>query len=401
MRRKLHHDVCAAVVSDLLYDARVWKEVRSLAAVGYNVRLLGCRFDVAQISRRREGRIDVLEIPFGSRSAKKSAVRRFGAVLRLWLGILRTRARVYHAHNVHVGPPAWLSSRLRRATLIYDAHEIYGRGSNAPDLRGRVLARTGAAAERFMVRHSDVVFTTNESRANVLKERYGVPRVEVLANVPSRTETVVPLDPGYPAGRRILLYQGWISPHGRAFRETVQALALLDDVDFVILGFGYESSRDVIRGWATDEHVQDRVHFLPPRRFDELVQTAAAATVGLVPIKALNLNSYLGDTNKIHEYLMAGLPIAASDLPEIRRVANDGDPPVGELFEPSLPRSIAAAVRRILDDPVKYQARKREARRLALERFNWQIEERCLLDVYEGIAPRVPMRDRLRGATSS
>jgi len=110
-------------------------------------------------------------------------------------------------------------------------------------------------------------------------------------------------------------------------------------------------------------------------------------------VKADNLSNFLGDTNKLFEYLMAGLPVAASDLPEIRAVATQGDPPVGELFDPNSPASIAEAVTRILADPAEYELRRREARRLALERFNWNLEERRLLDLYEQVLPPGAERD--------
>lgn len=383
------YDVCAATVSDLPFDARVWKEARSLAADGLNLALLGCRYDVARVQRRAEGSIDVLEIPFGFRNEPKSFRRRAFVVLRLWAEIVRTPARAYHSHDVHVGPPTWLASRLRRATLVFDAHEIHWHSNEGKSVRARALAALSALLERFMVRHSDIVITTNESRADVLRRQYSVAAVHVLANVPGRVDTVEPLDPGYPPGVPVLLYQGWISPNARSFREIVQALRLLDGVHFVVIGFGHESKKEVVRGWAAEEGVAERVHFLPPRPFEELVRTAAAATVGIVPIKAVDVNTYLGDTNKLHEYLMAGLPVAASDLPEIRRVARDGDPPVGELFDPTSSASIAAAVGRILADPAEYQARRREARRLALERFNWQIEEPRLLSLYGSVGERV------------
>jgi len=125
-----------------------------------------------------------------------------------------------------------------------------------------------------------------------------------------------------------------------------------------------------------------RVHLLPPRPFDELVRTAAAATVGLVPVRNRSTSDYLGDTNKLFEYLMGGLPVVASDLPEIRRVVTAGRPAVGELFDPSSPASIAAAVRQVLADPDLYARRRVEARRLALELFNWKVEEQRLLDLY-------------------
>ena len=82
---------------------------------------------------------------------------------------------------------------------------------------------------------------------------------------------------------------------------------------------------------------------------------------------------------------MAGLPVVASDLPEIRRVIASGTPAPGELFDASSPRSIARAITRVLADPHEYEARRREARRLALEHFNWGVHERRLLDLYAAL----------------
>jgi glycosyltransferase involved in cell wall biosynthesis len=377
--RRKRYDVCAAVVSDLRYDARVWKEARSLAAAGYSVALLGCAYELDGITSRREHGVDVTEIPLG-----RQPVEKLVTLARLWVAILRTPARVYHAHNIHTGIPAWVASRLRRAALVYDAHELYGEPLG-PGPGPRAFARASAAFERFMVRASSAVITTNPSRARVLEQRHGRQGVQVLQNVPPRVEELDPLDPGYPAGRSVLLYQGGIYAHSRAFRETVQAIALLDDVHFVLIGFGRPGDLEAVRGWAAEAGVADRVHLLPARPFDELVRTAAAATVGLVPVKGDNLNNKLGDTNKLFEYLMAGLPVVASDLPEIKRVAGDGDPPVGEVFDPGSAESIAAAIRRVLGDGDGYEARRREARRLALDRYNWEIEERRLLDVYKSV----------------
>ena len=377
------YDVCASVVSDLPFDARVWKEARSLARDGRSVALLGCAYGRDDLRRRTEDGVDVLEIPFGWRDRPKSTVRRVRTLLRLWWENLRTPARAYHAHNVHVAIPAWIAARLRRARLVYDAHELYGEPDD-DSRKAKLLARGSAALEAFMVKRSDAVISTNPSRADVLREKHGRDDITVVQNVPQLQETVTAIDPGYPAGRDVLLYQGWITAESRAFRETVLALRELPSVDFVILGFGHESSREQIAEWAREAGLEERVHFLPPRPFDELVSTAAAATVGLVPIRGdWGINQYLGDTNKMHEYLMAGLPCVASDLPEIRRVIESGDPPVGELFDPNDPESIARAVRGVLDDRELYETRRREAVRLSRERFNWTVEERGLLGVYD------------------
>jgi glycosyltransferase involved in cell wall biosynthesis len=375
-----------AVVSDLTFDARVWKEARSLANAGYGVRLIGCHYGSPKTSNRRDESIDVFEVSLGSRSGRISVFGRARSLLRLWLEVLHTRARVYHAHNIHVGPAMWLAASIRGAALIYDGHELYGTDAGKR-IGDRVAARLAWQLERFLVRRSDSVITTNPSRADHLKLRHGDRPVEVLANVPKRVDKLAPLDPGYPQGPAILLYQGGVYSNNRAFAQTIDALKLLTGVDLVITGFGRERNLQLIRQWAEQAGVSDRVHLLPPRPFEDLAHTAAAATIGLVPLSPKTLNSYLGDTNKLFEYLMGGIPVAASDLPEIRRVVTSGDPPVGELFDPDSAESIAEAVSKLLADPELYERRRREARRLALELFNWEIEERRLLAIYRRLEP--------------
>jgi glycosyltransferase involved in cell wall biosynthesis len=370
-------------VSDLTFDARVWKEARSLANVGYRVRLIGCKYELPKPQRRWEGAIEVVEIPLGTRRGRVSVIGRGVTLLRLWLAVIRTRAHAYHAHNIHLGPAAWIASRLRGASLFYDAHELYGEASGHT-ATAPIAVSIMRAVEGFLVRRSDAVFTTNISRAEHLRERYGRADIAVLGNVPLRVDRVVPLDPGYPRGGPVVLYQGGIYARSRAFHETLEALVELDGVQFVIIGFGRESDLELVTGWAAECGVSARVHLLPPRPFEELVRTAVGASIGLVPVKPDSTSNLLGDTNKLFEYLMAGLPVAASDIPEIRRVVSQGNPPVGELFDPTSPASIANAIRRVLSDPA-YERRREEARRLALERYNWEIEEPRLIGAYRSV----------------
>jgi glycosyltransferase involved in cell wall biosynthesis len=386
---KARYDVCAAVVSDLRFDARVWKEVRSLAEAGYRVRLVGCHYD-EEDQAHPDTNIDVFTVSLGKRSGRVSRLRRAGTLLRLWKEILATRAAVYHAHNVHVGPAAWMASRLRRVALVYDAHELYGEtvSDSMAERGGAFLERH---LERFLARRSDAIITTNRFRADRLRERHGALRIEVLANVPAIVQRVEPLDPGYPAGSKVLLYQGGIYAKHRAFEQTIQALAHLEGLHFVIVGFGREAELQRITSWAQQYAVAERVHLLPPRPFEELVHTAAAASVGLVPIMPHRDNDVLADTNKLFEYLMAGLPVVASDLPEMQRVLFSGEVPVGELFDPRSPESIAQAIRRVISDENLYEQRRKEARRLALTQFNWNLEERKLLTLYKQfLTPPLP-----------
>ena len=143
--RRPRYDVCAAVVSDLAFDARVWKEARSLAQAGYRVALIGCRYDLPAPAWRRDGDIDVFEVSLGTRKGV-SILGRIRTLLRLSFEILRTRARSYHAHNIHVGPAALLASRLTRL------HQKSCRASNIA--LGQFQARQKDLAKNEAVNHA-------------------------------------------------------------------------------------------------------------------------------------------------------------------------------------------------------------------------------------------------------
>lgn len=374
------YDSCAAVVGHLPFDARVWKEVQSLSGAGYSVKLIGNRYDLDQSLRYSQDGVEVVEFPFGPRSGEVSNLTRARSVLKIWLEILRTDAKVFHAHNVHTVPPMLLASRLRRSKLVYDGHELYGE-PGSQSIKSRAMARVMRAIERLAVRRADAVITTNQSRIEVLSSRHGRVGIFCLPNVPRRVDSIEPIDPGFPPGVPVLLYQGGIYAEARAFRETIEALPMVPEVHLVIVGFGRDRDLELIDQWAVESGVGDRVHRLGPRPFDELVHTAASATVGLVPLKPISLNSYLGDTNKLHEYLMAGVPVVASEFPEVESVVREGEPEVGETFDPQDSASIARAIRAVVDDP-DYAGRRKEARRIALKHHNWEVAETLLIGLY-------------------
>ena len=57
----------------------------------------------------------------------------------------------------------------------------------------------------------------------------------------------------------------------------------------------------------------------------------------------MSLNNYLSLPNKIFEYIAAGLPVVASDFPDMAELVSDYD--VGETCDPESPADIARAIR--------------------------------------------------------
>ena len=113
---------------------------------------------------------------------------------------------------------------------------------------------------------------------------------------------------------------------------------------------------------------------------DELPSYTASADLGIVLIQDTSLSFRYSIPNKLFEYIHAGIPIIASDLPEIGRVIRETG--TGEVCDFSDPYAIAAAIQRILSDP-KYYSQLQQNTRKAANDYNWQNEGKKLLDEYK------------------
>jgi len=100
--------------------------------------------------------------------------------------------------------------------------------------------------------------------------------------------------------------------------------------------------------------------------------------------QASTLNHALSTPNKLFECLAAGVPVVASDLPEMRRiVVGDPDGPLGELCDPSSAGDVARAIARLLAMPPAEMADLRaRCLRAAHERWNWETESARLVELY-------------------
>jgi len=94
------------------------------------------------------------------------------------------------------------------------------------------------------------------------------------------------------------------------------------------------------------------------------------------------LNHYTTESNKLFEYLMAGLPVVVSDFPEMRRIVEEYE--VGIVVNPDDLADIAGAVKRLISDRTLYQRLRRNALDSA-KTLSWEGQEGRLLELYRGL----------------
>jgi glycosyltransferase involved in cell wall biosynthesis len=234
-----------------------------------------------------------------------------------------------------------LVGRLGEQTVVYHCVDQYAAFAGVPS---EVLRRK----EIELVRRADVVFASSEE---LVAERrplnphthfvsHGVD-VEHFARA-RRLETPVPADTA--ALRRPLigffgLLADWVDV------DLVRTLALAEPGWTIVL----------VGKIATDVRtVRDlpNVRLLGQRPYESLPGYCRAFDVGIIPFRVNELTERANPL-KLREYLAAGLPVVATDLPEVRKYRD-----VVRLA--SSPGAFAAQIRQALGDRDPARARRRQ-----------------------------------------
>lgn len=305
------------------------------------------------------------------------------AIREVW----RTKSpAVVHAHDFNVLPAAWLLSRLTRARLVYDSHELH-QFSVSMQVRPRLWRAACRWIECLAVRSADAVITVNEACAKAIARVHRTRRPLVLYNAPALADRNTAPRGGIRAmigaarDERVAVYCGGLSPN-RGIEQAIRAISHLAGVKLALLGYGETSYLESLRRFAEKNNAADRVYFVPPVPPSQVSSVMREADVSLVLIQDVGLSYHFSTPNKLFESLHAGLPIVGSDLPEIRRVLRKFG--CGVPVAANSPAAIAAAMEEILADRV-LRARLTEGARTAALHLNWEIEEAKLVGTYGAI----------------
>ncbi|RND01813.1 glycosyltransferase [Lysinibacillus halotolerans] len=307
----------------------------------------------------------------------KGIVIKGNIILRMLAKAYRSKYDIYHANDLNTLPQAYISSkwRLHRKKLIYDSHEVQ-------TSRTGYNPKTIKFVESFFIKKINSMIVENDTRAAFNEKLYGF-YPNVLHNYPffnqSKDNDKIDIHTllNLPAEEKILLYQGGIQV-GRGLDKLIQAVPMFNEGTVVLIGDG--KIKHYLEEMVSEMGLEEKVKFIPKVPLKDLPKYTRNAYLGFQVLNNICFNHYSASSNKLFEYMMAGVPVVACDFPEIKRVV-EGDK-TGICIDAHKPEEIAKAVNQLLLDR-KLRDSLSENSIKASSKYNWENEKKLLLDVYK------------------
>ncbi len=246
-------------------------------------------------------------------------------------------------------------SRTTRPLLVYESH-CFAPAEAAQRSRALSMARAASPRkQRRLMRREERVWrgadgyvTTTTGNLTELKRRFGERvRVAVIPNG-TRLQPERRFEDLRHAQPPRVVYAGHLYPW-KGVDVLLEALVGLEGVEATIVG-GHASEPDLDRilGASRRLGLESRVlltGMVEPSRVSGFLAEADVLVLPNVDAElAVNYTSPL----KLFEYMAAGKPIVAANLPSLREVLRDGENAV--LVEPGSATALAVGLRRVLED---------------------------------------------------
>ena len=328
--------IAVLVSNDLVTDQRVQKMCKSLVKRGYEPILIGRKRKQSLVLPNFNFKAERLNLLFETGMLFYASLN-----LRLFFKLLFMKLDGIHSNDLDTLFPAYLVAKIRSKPLVYDSHEYF---TGVPELVNRPrVQKVWRSIEAFIFPKLKHVITVNESIADLYEKDYGN-RPVVVRNIPEIAVSQLELRSResleLPEDKFIIILQGNGINVQRGAEEAVKMMAFLEGCLLLIAGSG--DVIPILKDMVIEQKLSQKVTFLPRMPYSELMQITAVCDLGLSLDKDTNINYRFSLPNKLFDYIHAGIPVLASDLPEVKKIVESYS--VGKIAPSHDPKELARLV---------------------------------------------------------
>lgn len=353
-------------------DRIFYKECCSLSKAQYDVTLV-----VAGAKDETCNGVSIVGVPVKKRGRLHRIVK---VGMDVYKKALEIDADIYHFHDPEL--LLWALKLKRKGKIvIFDSHEFVGyqllTKNYLPKIFRKCISSIYMMVESMVCNRLDAVIevcTVNgeDYFKKVLKRKVFIRNVQIIDNIKiieSRIKTSKRFDVAHVGG---LTEERGITNLAKAIILTEAKLSLAGTFSTK----EYEHKIQDIAG--------ERLDYRGQLSFEEVDSFLRECKIGTSTLLDVGQYAWI-DTppSKIFDYMRAGIPVIMSNFQFLQKFNKKYQ--IGICIDPNSPKQIADAINYLLIHPDKARQMGENGKKAVLEEFNWKIEEKKLLKLYEDL----------------
>ena len=350
------------------YDVRIFEKMSiSLSNYGYEVYLIvaDCKGD------EKKNNINIIDI--GMPSGRFTRLFKFS--IKMFRSAIEINASIYHIHDPELIPLGLLLKK-RGKKVVFDSHEDVPKDILVKEYIPNFLRKPISVIYKYIEHSSCRKFDGIVAATPYIRDRFKLINSNTIDinNYPLLHEFRD--ENSWSDKKKQVCYVGGITKK-RGVLEFVKAMENVPvGINLALAGrFSdkeLEQKTKLQLGW---EKV-DNLGWQNRQGIATILDESIAGLVTLHPIQ-----TYLDSLPvKMFEYMAAGIPVVASDIPLWREIVEDAN--CGICVDPFVPESIADAILYLVDDLDEARLLGQNGRKAVLEKYNWPMEEKKLVSLY-------------------
>lgn len=324
--------------TDILSDSRILKEMAYLSTTYPSAKILGLGICLEEEKHKTEDQ-KIFELKSFILHSKKfiflpkvlrHALTFLELFVKMFFSAWSHKPTIIHCHDTLILPLGWFIKLFSGAKLIYDAHELESNKNG----QTKILQKLTLWIEKCCWSLIDGLIVVSPSIENWYKQNFKKNRkikTTIIFNSPElKVQQESKYDTNYlrekfsiPHNKKVYIYIG-ILGKGRSIELLLDVFGREDVVDHIVF-LGYGELEDSIRNSGDNIHLHEAVeHAL-------VVPIAQNADFGFCLVQNVSLSDYYCLPNKLFEYAFSGLPVLASNFPDISKLVEEYQ--LGECIE--------------------------------------------------------------------